>query len=249
LKSDKGEGKPAITEPPATLWLFDADGVAESHLDFFAPQLGESENHRLRSFLRPQRRLQFLLGRMLLRFAVSNLTGLPADTIGMVERRGNAPWLILPGMQQWKPSFSISHSRNWVACLVSCGATLGVDIEVNDPARDIESMSEMLFSPSEHVRLSMLPDAERVAWFYHRWCEREALHKLLCNLGRESDSPALLSSLDARELENFGWQRYALPFPGLSIVAYSDRPLSLIDEKVLTGVNRADWLASARRSC
>ncbi len=226
----------------ATLYLTNADSVEEDDIEFFTGQLGGSEARRLGSFLRPQRRRQFLLGRMLLRFAVADLMGLPVDTIGVVERPGNAPALVLYETQHATPNFSLSHSGNWVACMVSCDVTLGLDIEVNDPGRDIDSISEMLFRPSEHRWLSTLPHAERVLSFYLLWCEREALHKLLCNLGRESGSPHLLGSQVDLDFEGFGWCRYRLPFRGLSVVAFTDRELLEIREKIPAQLTRRDWL-------
>jgi 4'-phosphopantetheinyl transferase len=232
----------------ATLWLVNTDRVEESDIEFFTRQLGGSETRRLVSFSRPQRRRQFLLGRMLLRFAVADLVGLPVDRIGVVERPGNAPGLLLPETRG-NPNFSLSHSRNWVACVVGCGVTLGLDIEVNDAGRDIDGIGEMLFSPGEHHWLSTLPQAERIASFYHLWCEREALHKLMCNLGCESDSLRLLGTEVGLEVERFGWHRYRLPFRGLSVVAVSNRGLFAIRKKILTELTERSWLAAAQHSC
>ena len=72
-------------------------------------QLGESEARRYICFKRKERQRQFLLARMLLRFAVANLM-LPPDTLGVVERGSNAPQLVLPNENMPQPAFSISHS-------------------------------------------------------------------------------------------------------------------------------------------
>jgi 4'-phosphopantetheinyl transferase len=220
------------------LWLLDGAGVAQDDLAFFTRCLGSSERRRLASFLRPERRRQFLIGRMLLRVAVSDLTALPIDTIEVVERPGNAPRLVLSEAHKAHPHFSLSHSRNWVACLISYGATLGLDIEVNDLARDIRGISEMVFHPSERRWLASRPDAERVSSFYDLWCEKEALHKLLCNLGRDPD----LASKEALRIGSFAGRRRIRSLSGLSVVAVSDRRLFGIQEKILSGFPRADWM-------
>ena len=111
--------------PSATLWLLDGSLVHENDIAFFVQQLGASEARRYIGFKRRERQRQFLLGRMLLRFAVSNLLSIPPDALGIVERTGNAPQLVLPDSQSLQPSFSLSHSRNWVACVVSSSGTLG----------------------------------------------------------------------------------------------------------------------------
>lgn len=239
LRNNKG------TTPIATLWLLNSNFVCDEALAFFVQKLSNSEANRCESFLRRERRRQFLLGRVLLRLTVANLTGLPVDEFDVVERPGNAPLLVLPDSRQASPNFSLSHSRNWVACAVSCDVSLGLDIEVNETARDINAISELVFHPSEYLWLLTLSHAERVSSFYELWCAREALYKLLCNLGREED----LSSLDvgnvAHELERFGWHQIIRAFPGLSIVAVSDQRFA-IRERILKRVTCADWIAASR---
>jgi 4'-phosphopantetheinyl transferase len=226
----------------AKLWLLDGAGIGQNDLAFFTRCLGGSESGRLGSFLRPERRRQFLLGRMLLRIAVSDLTGLPVDVISVVERPGNAPRLVLPGARRLHPSFSLSHSRNWVACLIGCGAALGLDIEVNDAARDLQGIAEMAFQPDELRWLSSRPAGDRVSSFYDLWCEREALYKLACALDRAADS----SNAEAEKARNFVWRGGIAAPPGLSIVAASDRRLSGIEQKVLSGFSRDEWMDAMR---
>src|SRR4029434_6017096 len=103
--------------PSATLWLLDGSRVAEDDLAFFVQQLGASEVHRYGRFKRRERKRQFLLGRMLLRFAVSSLLSLPPDTLGVVERDHNAPQLVFPDSHSLRASFSLSHCRQCVACV------------------------------------------------------------------------------------------------------------------------------------
>ncbi|HEX9663258.1 MAG TPA: 4'-phosphopantetheinyl transferase superfamily protein [Candidatus Binatia bacterium] len=231
--------------PTAILWLLDGNRVGDDALAFFVQRLSSSEANRYDSFLRRERQRQFLLGRTLLRFAVSNLTGLPVDKLDVVERPGNAPLLVLPGSQHASPNFSLSHSRNWVACVVSCDVTLGLDIEVNETARDTDAISELMFHPSEYLWLLTLSNAERVSSFYEIWCAREALHKLLCNLGREADLSPSVESNVAQQLERFGWHQTIRAFPGLSIVAVSDRRFA-IRERIVERVTRADWIAASQ---
>ena len=59
--------------PSATLWLLDGSRVTEDDVAFFVQQLGAGEANRYGRFKRKERKRQFLLGRMLLRFAVSRL--------------------------------------------------------------------------------------------------------------------------------------------------------------------------------
>ena len=85
--------------------LLDGSRVPEEDVAFFVQQLGASEARRYGCFKRRERQRQFLLGRMLLRFAVSSLLSLPPDVLGFVERTGNAPELVLPDSTSAQPRF------------------------------------------------------------------------------------------------------------------------------------------------
>lgn len=226
--------------------MLNSDSVGRDALAFFVQGLSSSESNRYHSFLRPERQRQFLLGRTLLRLAISNLTGLPVDGLDVVERPGNSPLLILPNSQRAIPTFSLSHSRNWVACVVSGDLTVGLDIEVKESARDLHGVSEMAFHPSEQLRLLTLSDAERVSSFYEAWCAREALYKLLCNLGRKGDWSAPVTGNVAWELEKLGWHQAVRAFPGLSVVVVGDRRFA-VQEKLFSNITHADWIAASHR--
>jgi 4'-phosphopantetheinyl transferase len=234
--------------PSATLWLLDGSRVAEDDLAFFVQQLGASEVHRYGRFKRRERKRQFLLGRMLLRFAVSSLLSLPPDTLGVVERDSNAPQLVLPNAQSMQPAFSISHSRDWVACVVSSNASVGVDIEVNDPMRDMLDISQLAFHPNEHRWLLPQIGSARLSAFYHLWCTREALYKLMSSLGRQTLLSPLVGVDGAFVSQGPNWHRYTLPHSALIVAICSDQPLFALYKIELTGFTRVDWLAAEQVS-
>lgn len=234
--------------PSATLWLLNGNLVHEDDTSFFVQQLGASEAHRYVRFKRRERQRQFLLARILLRLVVSSLAALPPDAIGIVERTGNAPQLVLPDSQSLRPSFSLSHSRNWLACVFSSSGTLGVDIEVNDPTRDIFGMSHLAFYPEEHVWLLSQPDAARLSAFYQLWCTREAVYKLMSNLGHETVLSPLVDANGVFVSRGPNWHRYTLPHSLLMVTVCSDRPLSALYRVELPRLTPADWLAAERVS-
>lgn len=226
--------------PPATLWLLDGSQVQEDDLAFFAARLGASEAHRLSRFIRKDRQRQFLLGRILLRIAVADLIRLSPDEIHVIERPDKSPQLIFRSRQRLFANFSLSHSREWVACVTSSDATLGVDIEVVDSSRDVVGMSEIAFHPSEHAWLLSRPVPERLSAFYSLWSAREALFKLQCNLGHETALSPLVGDKNAGIFQCNGWHRYQLPIGNLSVEVFSDRQLSRLRQRILSGLTRAD---------
>jgi 4'-phosphopantetheinyl transferase len=235
-----------LDTPSATLWLLDGRHVPEEDVAFFVQQLGASEARRYGRFRRRERRRQFLLGRMLLRLAVSRLMSLPPDVLAVIERTGSAPELVLPGSRSLGGYFSLSHSRNWVACVVGSNVTLGVDIEVNDPSRDVLGISQLGFHPNEHRWLLSQVDSARLSAFYHLWCTREALYKLTSSLGRQVALSPLVKADGVFALEGPDWHRYTLPHSFLMVAVCSDRPLSTLHKVELPRLTRADWSAAER---
>jgi len=216
--------------------------VREDDLAFFTKQLGESEARRYKCFIRRERQRQFLLGRVLLRLAISELTGLPSNSIGVLERFDKVPQLIFP-KSECSASFSLSHSRNWIACVVSADALVGIDIEVKDPSRAFAASSQLVFHPSDHLWLLRQSEAIRVSAFYQMWSTREALLKLESGSGRENACRPLVGVEGNIASQGCGWFGYPLSQADFTLVVCSDRPLLELRKIELTGLCRADWLS------
>ena len=231
----------------AAVWLLDGNLVDENDIGFFEQQLGASETIKYAGFKQRERKRQFLLGRMLLRFTVSNLLCLRQDALDVVERTGYPPLLVLPDSHSLQPSFSLSHSREWVACVASFRIQLGIDIEVNDPTRDVLGISKFIFHPNEHRLLLPLNEAARLSAFYQLWCTKEALYKLSTNSGHEKLLSPLVGANGAFATEGPGWYRYTVPHSFLTVAICTDRPLIEIHKIELTGLSRAKWLAANRK--
>ena len=158
----------------AVIWLVDGSIVSDDALDF--AWLSQSEAARDARFVRRQRQRQFLIGRILLRQALGQLLGAPADSVKLIEQPGYAPRLDRPDSAG--VGFSLSHSGPWVACAVSLDTRLGLDIEVINPARDLQALAGQAFDPGQNAWLSARPESGRVRDFYLLWSANEARFKL-----------------------------------------------------------------------
>ena len=161
---------------PPLVWLTDARLVSDAVLAAFADCFSPSERLRFAAFTRPLRQRQFLIGRILLRQALASLLDARAQDLRLVERPGAAPLLERKGAEGL--GFSISHSGPWVACAASSSSALGLDIEVLDPARDLEAMAEHAFDAEELAWWRGRHSASRRRDFYELWCAKEARFKM-----------------------------------------------------------------------
>jgi 4'-phosphopantetheinyl transferase len=171
-----------VTAPDQTppdqplLWLTDAATLSDTALAGYEGWLGEGERRRCARFVRAQRRRQFIAGRALLRSMLARLLGMAPPDIRLLERPGAAPLLVLPGHEQ--VGLSISHSGRWVACAASTLGRVGVDIELIDPARDIDALAGQAFGAQQRAALAARPPESRVRDFYTLWSTAEARFKL-----------------------------------------------------------------------
>lgn len=157
----------------ATLFLLDARTVDEAYLPTLLSWLSPAELARYRRFMRPQRQRQFLLGRALLRTLLGQALALPAASIVLEERAGQAPLAAADA-----PCFSLSHSGHWIACALSSGTALGLDIEMMDGRRDLPALARQAFGDTVADGLAAMAHEDQVASFYRRWSEYEACYKL-----------------------------------------------------------------------
>ena len=165
--------------PQATLWLLDLADIDDATLAPGLASLGASVQQRYRRFRRPERRKQFLAGRLLLRRALADACpGAANAAIRFTERPGLPPLAGIAGLQGAAPFFSISHSGPWVACAVSAAVPLGLDIELQARERDFAALAAHSFDEATALGIAGLPAAQRAAAFYRAWCRLEAEFKL-----------------------------------------------------------------------
>lgn len=216
------------------LWLLNGKSFQENELQRFSACLSPSETSRLSRFIRSLRRRQFLLGRVLLRYAVARVTGQAAHDFSVLERFGEAPKLLFSDPTYRAPNFSLSHSGDWIACVTSTAAVVGIDIEVNRRNRDFDDICAVAFPEREQLWFTAHPDNERSRAFYLLWCVREASYKLQCNLRSSAEAFRLDDDSDAHFCRP-GVYPYQVPVDdlGLTAAVVSNEPLSGIRKIVL----------------
>lgn len=127
------------------------------------------------------RRRAFVASRRLLRDALAEATGLPADGWQVSAEAGSAPLASrLDSERGAAPQASIAHCPGWVAVAVGAddGAAIGVDIECDRPSRsDPAERAALVMWGGELARWQALDASEREAALLRAWVAREAWFK------------------------------------------------------------------------
>ena len=91
--------------------------------------------------------------------------------------------------------FNLSDSGDWLACAVTGGTPVGVDLEYCEAGRDVMKLARRFFQPEEVACLARCDQTRQVALFYDYWTLKEARIK--------ASGSAL-----GLELENCGFKLY-----------------------------------------
>ncbi len=70
--------------------------------------------------------------------------------------------------------FNLSHSGDWLACVITAGTAVGLDIEYCDPGRDVLKLAGRFFRADEILALRACDKTEQTARFYDYWTLKEA---------------------------------------------------------------------------
>jgi 4'-phosphopantetheinyl transferase len=131
--------------------------------------LAPGERQRLATFTHPRRREISLASRWLARTLLAGVMGGGPDEVSVdIDAAGRS---FLPSHPDWH--LSISHSGDWVACVVAPSA-VGLDIEQLRPRAQLVDIAATAFPPSVCEHLATLHGEARTLRFYQEWTLREA---------------------------------------------------------------------------
>ncbi|HVY60927.1 MAG TPA: 4'-phosphopantetheinyl transferase superfamily protein [Planctomycetota bacterium] len=195
-----------IEGPDLEAWL----SAAPAHLD-------AGERARLERYIFPEKKLEFALGRLLLKSVLAARHGVEDPRIGD-DARGKPCLVDRPG----GPFFNLSHSRGALAAIVSPSREVAIDIEAVRPYS--AGLAGKVLSPAERARVRETAD------FYRFWTAKEAFMKLE---GRGLAIPPLRLEVDldartVRDLATGALEPFAGELRGAHAVAWMARatPLS-----------------------
>jgi 4'-phosphopantetheinyl transferase len=151
-----------------------ADALAS--LDVYRTLLSEDERERMARFVFEKDRHAFLLTRALVRTMLSRYAAIaPAEWQFITNAHGRPEILDRPsGVPDLR--FNISHTDGLIACAVTIGREVGVDVE-HVGRRLSHDVAGRHFAPREVNDLRRLPDQEQRRVFFDYWTLKESYIK------------------------------------------------------------------------
>lgn len=171
------DGPLAIAPGEVHVWLCFTDDADSPELaaDYTA-LLDAGERERMGRFYFDVHRRAFVIAHALVRTTLSQYAAVdPAAWRFTAGERGKPAIEPVPGMPAL--DFNLSHTDGLVACAVSAGAAVGVDVERSRQLDDLERLVERFFSPPEIAALLALGAADRRQRFFTLWALKESYIK------------------------------------------------------------------------
>jgi len=161
------------TRTVSVCWT-DASLVTPRDADPWLAQLPSDEQQRFRRYRRPLDAHQFLVGRLLVRRWLADLTGQSAAAWRFSEGARGRPGVASPHTD-W--SFNLAHSGGLVACAIAHAVDVGVDLEDMDRRPMTRDLAQRFCAPAEFADIERQPEAERTQRFLTYWTLKEAYLK------------------------------------------------------------------------
>ena len=151
-----------------------ADALAR--MDDYRALLSEDEQARMARLVFDRDRRAFLLTRALVRTTLSRYAPVaPAEWRFLTNAHGRPEILSRsPGTPDLR--FNVSHTDGLIACAVTIGREVGVDIEHLD-RQLTHDVAGRFFAPAEVTALHRLPEPEQRRVFFDYWTLKEAYIK------------------------------------------------------------------------
>jgi 4'-phosphopantetheinyl transferase len=148
-----------------------------SRLPSYERLLTADERQRARRFMQAGDRERFLIGRALARTMLSQSADVrPADWYFAIDDHGR-PHLASRPASAPDLRFNLSHTPGLVACAVTVGREVGVDVEHIGRHLVHDNIPERFFSAREVADLRARPEAEQPIMFFDYWTLKESYIK------------------------------------------------------------------------
>jgi 4'-phosphopantetheinyl transferase len=152
------------------------EAATPARLQQYRALLTSDEITRGNRFLQEADRVRFIVARALVRTMLSRYVPVPPHAWRLrIEQYGKPEVANLPAAAP-DLRFNLSHTEGLVACAVTVGRDVGVDVEHIQRALT-HDVAERFFSPEEVTDLRALPPEEQDVVFFDYWTLKESYIK------------------------------------------------------------------------
>lgn len=216
---------------PAKISFLNFDATSNHpDLDILEQFLSQERLERNLKYLKEADRKRSILAESLVRFSLIKDFGISPDRISFGRDANGRPFL----ETQRSIQFNLSHSGNWVGCIIETGSGSGaVGIDIEQIRQDLDPLETgTIFSGREKDAIKALNADDRLKRFFQLWTLKESYTKALgLGVGRSfdtfrfewdnMDSIKLFDPLDQRNTA-FQFQSISLDEEHLSAACFPD---------------------------
>ncbi len=141
--------------------------------------LSDDERARCDRLLFAEDRRDFTAAHLLLRHALSAYGPISPSEWRFTTSEGGRPSLATSDAGAPKIAFSLSHTKGLVACGITRGTRLGVDVECVRPRPDVMNIARQYFAPPETRSLETMSSSDREKRFVELWTLKESYVKAI----------------------------------------------------------------------
>jgi 4'-phosphopantetheinyl transferase len=157
--------------------LVHTDSVdASTHQEAYRALLSSDELERMSRLIFERDRRRFLLTRALVRTMLSRYASVPPAQWAFVANVHGRPEISARPRGVPDLRFNLSHTDGLIACAVTIGREVGVDVE-HIGRRLTHDVAGRFFAPKEVADLKSLPAAQQPKVFFDYWTLKEAYIK------------------------------------------------------------------------
>jgi 4'-phosphopantetheinyl transferase len=202
----------------------------------------------------PEDRARAVVARGMLRtILAAQLEVFPAGLGFRYAEKGKPSLGSVPGIRDdLLPSFSVSHSGDWVLIGVGGSGRVGVDIERMRPLRDLDRIAQRFFAPREFATLCETPEHARLRTFFGYWTVKEAYVKALgegishgfhtFSVCAGESGPPGIEEVDGSPDAGAGWTVWSGdPVDGYVAAVAMDVPGARVVPRIWTGAGEVEW--------
>jgi 4'-phosphopantetheinyl transferase len=140
--------------------------------------LSPDELRRHASFRSEAAAHEYLVGRALVRTALSDYAAVPPWRWRFITNEHGRPQ-IEPGQTALDLRFNLSHTAGLIACVVAMGRDVGIDVESTAREAPVVTLARRFLSPVEADEVAALPRGLQQERFFAFWTLKESYAKAL----------------------------------------------------------------------